>query len=290
MNRPAAVPWSALSDAIRANPKRGARLLGVAASASASIAAMPDTESELAWLPGWKEDTAFTIADAVALVLWIKDPMYRNAVGGVRRTMEMEEAGSLLGSIDAAWRTRGGRHRGWVRKHLEEDLRGRSAGADPTPDFWEAARTAKRTALLLDFVCVVREIRVGLWWPTQKAVTMLPLTGVTVGAPLLNLNCESGHVMVGPSVASWPGLVTASTEITWTPPACAASVGAQTVAQVQGRLAAIGGSSVSKGKAALWTSYLWQTLVNSLAGIEPATNTVAEDPIDDGMITPNLTA
>lgn len=274
------VSWSALSEAIQANPQRGARLLGVAKSASASIAVMPDTDVSLTWLPGWKEDTAFSVTDAVSLFLWISDPLFRTAVAGVRRTMEMEVASALLMANEKEWKARGGRHRGWVRKHLEEDLRGRSAGADPAPDFWEQVRTNKRAALLLDFVCVVRGVRVALWWPSHKMVTTVPLTGVVPMAGVININCESGHVMLDPAAtggwrsdaAGWAtAAVGKAVDITWIAPLCSPSAGAQTIAQIQERLTAVGAPSVSGGgKAAMWTRYLWQTLVNSLAGKESA--------------------
>jgi hypothetical protein len=284
------IGWSALSEAIQANPQRGARLLGVAKSASASIAAMPDTDVSLTWLPGWKEDTAFSVTDAVSLFLWISDPLFRTAVAGVRRTMEMEVASALLMANEKEWKARGGRHRGWVRKHLEEDLRGRSAGADPAPDFWEQVRTNKRAALLLDFVCVVRGVRVALWWPSHKTVTTVPLTGVAPSAGVININCDSGHVMLDPAAtggwrsdaAGWAtATVGKAVDIAWVSPLCSPSAGAQTIAQIQERLTAVGAPSVSGGgKAAMWTRYLWQTLVNSLAGKEmvgPSSPTSATD-------------
>jgi hypothetical protein len=182
--------------------------------------------------------------------------------------------------IDKEWRARGGRYRGWVRKHLEEDLRGRSAGADPAPDFWEQVRTNKRTALLLDYVCILRGIRVALWWPTQKKVTTVPLSGVAPAAGVVNINCESGHILLADSsAAGWRATATEwvsttvekAVDITWTAPLCCPSAGPLTVAQIQERLVSVGAASTAGGgKAAMWTRYLWQTLLNSLAGKEVA--------------------
>ena len=285
-SRTQSVGWSALTESIQANPHRGSRLLGVAksASASASIVAMPTTTTKLTWLPGWMDDadTSTLVTDAVAMVLWITDPMYRNAVAGVRRIMEMETASAMQIVIDKEWRARGGRHRGWVRKHLEEDLRGRSAGADPAPDFWELVRTNKRTALLLDYICILRGIRVALWWPTQKKVTTVPLSGVSPDAGVVNINCDSGHILLADSsAAGWRSAATEwvgsclsaekAADITWTAPLCYPSAGALTVAQIQERLVSAGAPSTAVGgKAAMWTRYLWQTLLNSLAGKEVA--------------------
>lgn len=287
------ISWSALAEAIKANPQRGARLLGTnttKATASASIAAMPAAEVTLSWLPGWKEDTAFSVSDAVSLFLWISDPLYRVAVAGVRRTMEMEVAGTLLASIEKEWKAKHGRHRGWVRKHLEEDLRGRSSGADPAPDFWELVRTNKRAALLLDYVCVVRNFRVALWWPDHKSVTTVPLMGVSPSAGVININCESGHVLLSAtsvggwrtSATEWSAVVAAAKELTWIAPMCSPSAGAQTVAQIQEKLTEVGApSTAGGGKAAMWQRYLWQTLLNSLTGKEPSVSVSPPDSASD---------
>jgi hypothetical protein len=76
----------------------------------------------LPWLPDFTEDTTFVISDAVSLALWIRDPLFRTATPSVRRAMEKEEAAFLLHSSEVAWKEKGGKARGWVRKHLEEDL------------------------------------------------------------------------------------------------------------------------------------------------------------------------
>lgn len=282
------VGWSALHEAIKANPLRGKRLLG-RNIASASIAAMPTIETSLAWLPGWKEDTTFSVSDAVSLFLWISDPLYRVAVAGVRRTMEMEVASALLTSIESEWKAKHGRHRGWVRKHLEEDLRGRSAGADPAPNFWELVRTNKRTALLLDYVCVVRGFRVALWWPNHKSATTVPLTGVPPTAGVINVNCESGHVLLSPASGwhtpstEWAvATVSVAKDIAWSGPLCSPSAGAQTIAQIQERLTEVGAhTTAGGGKAAMWQRYLWQTLLNSLTGAEPAMAESVPDSASD---------
>jgi hypothetical protein len=227
----------------------------------------------VAWLPvtGWTEDTTFTIADVVSLVLWVRDPLYRVASGAVRRAMEMEEASALYGEIDAAWRHHKGR--GWVRKHLEEDLRARAGGAPAAPDAWEGVRRTKRAAQVADYVCSVRGVRVALWWPDQNAVTMVPLSGVPASSGVVQINCTSGHVLMGPSgsirmadATGWPALITSP--YVWTQPACAPSVGALTVAQIQERLDQVLGPGGTRrgGRAALWTRLLWEMLLLDLAG------------------------
>ena len=268
------VSWAELQAAIAVNPQRGTHL---GTTASGAVLTMPDAGGGLAWLPatGWTEDTTFTMGDVVSLVLWVRDPLYRVASGSVRRAMEMEEASALYGEIDAAWRRHKGRGRGWVRKHLEEDLRARAGGAVAAPDAWEGVRRTRRAAQVVDYVCSVREMRVALWWPEENAVTMLPLSGVPTASGVVQMNCTSGHVLMDASGAlrsaagAWSALVSAP--FVWSPPACAPSVGALTVAQIQERLGAILGPAPASaprrgGRAGLWTRLLWEMLLLELQG------------------------
>jgi hypothetical protein len=268
------VSWAELQAAIAVNPQRGARL---GTTASGAVLTMPDAGGGLAWLPatGWTEDTTFTMGDVVSLVLWVRDPLYRVASGSVRRAMEMEEASALYGEIDAAWRRHKGRGRGWVRKHLEEDLRARAGGAVAAPDAWEGVRRTRRAAQVVDYVCSVREMRVALWWPEENAVTMLPLSGVPTASGVIQMNCTSGHVLMDATgslraaATAWSALVSAP--FVWSPPACAPAVGTQTVAQIQERLDAIlgpapAGAPRRGGRAGLWTRLLWEMLLLELQG------------------------
>jgi hypothetical protein len=273
----ASVSWTEISAAIRANPKRSVGLQ--TGTASATVSALPD-ETVVSWLSGgWTEDASFTVTDPVSLSLWVRDPLYRIATPAIRRSMEMEEAAFLLHGSETAWKQHNGRTRSWIRKHLEEDLRLRAGGGDPAPDAWEAIRTTKRAALLLDYVCVVRNLRVALWWPDLKAVTVVPLSGLGTSAPLVSqLNCLSGRMLIGPvgelsvSAATWPNLLLkASADIVWAPPASAPSIGSNTVAQIHDRIQLILGSQPyvrAGGRTAIWNRLMWLTLEASLNGKE----------------------
>ena len=269
------VSWAELKEADLANPNRSVRLQSGGA-ASASLATLP-VEETLAWLPGWTEDTSLTVADPISLSLWIRDPFYRVAAPVIRRSMEMEEAAFLLHASEAAWKTHNGRARSWIRKHLEEDLRLRAGGGDPVPDAWAAIKTTKRAALLMDYICIMRSLRVSLWWPDQQAVTVIPLSGANVTAELVQINCVSGRMLVGPSselkiaAVGWLTLLEQAkkgTDMTWIPPASSPSIGAHTVAQISERIHAIRGSSgpLAGGRAALWNYLMWLLLKESLAG------------------------
>ena len=261
------VPWEDLSTAALANPTRYTSLIG---PASLSVNSMPAHDKVLPWLPGSTEDTTFVISDAVSLALWIRDPLYRTATSAVRRAMEKEEAAYLLHASEAAWKEKGGKARGWVRKHLEEDLRSRSAGADPDVDAWESIRTVKRKAQLLDYICVMRSMRLGLWWPDHKAVTM-----IGAGKEVIQMNCSSSRLLFGPEgdfkmgAAGWPSLVTKANlagDISWIVPANAPSVGALTVAQINEQIDALtpGRPRIPGNRANLWSLLQQKTLYKDL--------------------------
>jgi len=254
------VPWEEISAATLANPTRFTSLLG---PVSMSVSSMPAHDKVLPWLSasgssGWTEDTTFIISDAVSLALWIRDPMFRTATPSVRRAMEKEEASFLLHASEAAWKEHGGKGRGWVRKHLEEDLRDRAAGADPAPDSWELIRTVKRKAQLVDYICVLRSMRLGLWWPDHSAVTM-----IGAGPVVVQMNCSSSRLILGPDgdykmdAASWPSLVTQASlhNVLWAVPANAPSMGSLTVAQIHEQLASLSPDQPrpSGNRQALWS-------------------------------------
>lgn len=263
----ASVPWANLQAAILANPQRdvGLGLTG----AGGAVAAMPTEDTRVLWLPaGWTEDTSLTVADAVSLALWVREPLYRTATPTVRRAMESEEATALLNASETAWKEKGGRVRGWVRKHLEEDLRQRSGGADPAPDAWETVRTVRRAAHLLDYVCVMRGLRIALWWPEHKTVSVFPAAGgVPAGTPVVQLNCLSGRILMGPQgftvpPTAWPALCVHAAEFTWAP---AQTIGgSMTVAQILEALPP--DAERSGGRAVLWNRLHWLRLVAALNG------------------------
>ena len=222
----------------------------------------------------------------MSFALWIKDPMYRTATASIRRTMEMEEAAALLHAIDDTWKEN--KTRGWIRKHLEEDLRDRASGVAAQPDVWETVRTTRRAALLVDYVCVVRGIRVALWWSDYKTATCIPLTfsssqtdddtgivsvpvSANPGSSVFNLNATTGHVMVGKNGAAFPGSQwlalqeSAKEGWSWAPPACAPSIGSLTVANIHEQILALQPDEPKTGgRLGLWNKLQWLRLKVSL--------------------------
>jgi hypothetical protein len=263
------VSWADLHAAINANADRGARL-PEPAGALASIAALP-AETDVEWLAGFTEDTTFTISDAVSFVLWALDPMYRASSGA--REMEMEKASALIDTSETAWKARNGRVRGWVRKHLEEDLRLRAGGGDPAGDFWSQVRTKKRAALLLDYACIMAGVRVAIWWPEDKAVTVLPISGLPGSAPLVQINGNTGHALIGTAghtmeSSTWPAVYTGrkNEQIKWVSPMSTPAIGSHTTTEIQEQLRETLGSSVmpTGNRAALWNHLWWARLAEAL--------------------------
>jgi len=249
--------------AIAANTQKHVGIGGGAVTRS--VSSLP-TEAGLSWLPGWCEDT-LTVADGVALSLWIRDPLYRVATPSLRRSMEMEEAQYLIHQTEAMW----SKGRSWVRKHLEEDLRLRAGGGAPAPDAWESAMKVRRAALLLDYIFTVRGLRVVLWWPNHKTVSVIPMTGADT---VTQINCLSGRVLVkSGSTVSWPAwqqlMLTAADDIVWIPPASAPSAGSLTVAQIQERIKAMGGQ-VTGNRQILWNRLMWLTATTKVPSNDEA--------------------
>lgn len=253
------VSWSELKAAIDANPQQNVALS--CGAASTSIATMPE-EATLEWLPGWTLDLAM-IPDAISLTLWVREPLYRTATNSVRKAMEMEEASVLLHMIDDAWKSHKGR--GWVRKHLEEDLRTRAAGGEPAAD-WDTVRTVRRAAYLVDYIAIMRSMRFGLWWPDQKAVSVIPLSMAdsNKSKDSVQIDCTSGHILLGPESeflvqnAKWKSLVQSSL-CKWIPPACAPSIGTNTVAQIRDKLSSEM-TGMSGTRQNLWNALLMEML------------------------------
>ena len=241
------------------------------------------------WMPaGWSENKEHEVTDAVSLVLWIKEPLYRTATQAIRRAMEREETESLLTSIEGAFTTHNGKGRGWIKKHLEEAFS--SQKEYKHNEFWKGVQEEKRLALIMDFVCIVRNLRVALWFPSTSSdevsnVTVIPHM-CEQRSQIIQLNASTAHLLLdgkgSPFVGGreWPALTMAAKEFTWIPATSAPSIGSQTVLQIRSRLQALGTavtavsvtSEVKKEKekeketrASLWKRVQWLELVQSLS-------------------------
>jgi len=111
--------------------------------------------------------------------------MYSMANAHHRKAMECEEAQRLEGLLTSLYKSEGGRTRGWTLSGLEPMLKSRCAsGADltelaraKTPFDWTLED--KGSAAFLDFLCVAQQIRVALWSPKTKTITIYPAADAT---------------------------------------------------------------------------------------------------------------
>jgi len=197
--------------------------------------------------------------------LWFRDPLYRSATDSVRSLMEMEEAATLLHSIDDAWKVHSGR---WVRKHLEEELRSRAAGAAPAPDAWDAVRQQKRVAQLVDYVCVQRGFRLALWSTdkNQKTVTTIPAQANTDF--LLMIMADTNRALLGPGnqklpLTDFPATILKA-DAEWVLPACAPSLGATTVASIIEQLQTICPGTYKGNRTILWKLLQYERAIASI--------------------------
>jgi hypothetical protein len=256
------VSWSEINAAIQVNPYR-ANLGGGAATSS--LTSLPD-DTPLSWLPGWSEDHSAPIPDCISLALWLRDPLYRSATESVRGLMEMEEASFLLNNIDIAWKAQNGRVHGWVRKHLEEDLRARSGGAAALVDSWDLVRQQKRQAQLVDYICTMRNFRVGLWWPEQRAVTNIPAQPNV--ETLVLIHCETNRVLIGSTIElplnQWSTIITKA-DMEWFIPACASSIGASTVPQIVEQLQSIKSGIYKGNRNTLWKQLQFEKAIRTVS-------------------------
>jgi hypothetical protein len=243
------LPWSAISEAIQANPNKTVQIGGGAATAS--LLALP-ADTDVPWLPGWSHDTN-QVLDVVAASLWIREPLYRSATTSVKQTMEMEEAAFLMNQIESAYKSFTGHT--WVRKHLEEELRNRSGGSLAAPDFWASMRTTKRLSQLVDYVCRVRGFRLCLFYPGQNEVTNVPLLSHGLPADKVTLiDTEACRVLLADHAKPSCTLnsVILASEMSWFVPLSEPSIGATTVAQIVQSLQALKPGVYKGNRPTLW--------------------------------------
>jgi hypothetical protein len=73
------------------------------------------------------------------------------------------------------------------------------------------------------------------------------------------------------AAATWPAVLAAASEMSWAPPLCAPSIGAQTVSQIQEKMDALEkGLSRTGGRTGMWNRYLWTLLSHELNGMHAA--------------------
>lgn len=266
------VQWEDLLNAADCNPIQSIHSFG---SATRSILAMPKESSSSLTLPleeGWKEEKSFTAPDVLALILWIENPLFRAATEEIRYEIKQELIDYLLTNMESLWKRYNGRARGWIRKHLEEELNKiRSQATSPLP-LWDLTR---RSALFIDFIAVVKDVRISLWNSKDDTYLLIPhsLPFSSLGKEvILQMNMDTFHPLINGKTGElkmsnkeWLEQVMEGNK--WTLPACVSSRGNPTVPEIRElvKLANSGASEELKGtRAELWKRLHWLELRNEL--------------------------
>jgi len=106
--------------------------------------------------------------------------MYAMANAMQRKAMECEEAQRLEGLLTELYRSQGGRTRGWTLSGLEPMMKPRCASGANLHELQKAKAAFdwmledKVSVAFLDFLCVAQQIRVAVWSPDKKNVTLYP--------------------------------------------------------------------------------------------------------------------
>ncbi len=116
------------------------------------------------------------------LVLGIGDIMYSRATHRTQYQIECEEAVRLETEMPTVYKSQAGRSRGWTKANLEILIKPRCAIGGNLRDLdkakaafhWNLVRTDKYQAAFLDFVCVVKKIRIAVWFEEEKRVVLFP--------------------------------------------------------------------------------------------------------------------
>lgn len=204
--------------------------------------------------------TVMPIQNPISLILYQRDPLYRITTQSIRHVMEIEEKNTLLSELESAWKTFHGKERGWVRKHLEESL----SQSIENLDYWTTVQTNKKLAQMIDYICIVRGLRISIWW--EDKVTVIPFKDKSLTGKLIHIRADTSTLFeFEPTGDSFPLSLYTQKEITWIPPVCAPSMGSQTIAQIQSQLKEFeieDGPKMSRSE--LWNLLMWESFKRSL--------------------------
>lgn len=261
------VQWEDLLNAAVCNPIQTINSFG---SATQSILAMPkDSDLETEGKKGWEEEKSFTASDVLALILWIENPLFRATTEQGRIEIKHELIDYLLTNLESLWKRHNGRARGWVRKHLEEELNKICSQSTSTLPLWEFSR---RSALFIDFVAVVKDVRISLWNSKEDTYMLIPHNNGK--GDILQMNMDTFHPLINRKTGElkisnkeWLEQVMGGKK--WTLPACVSSRGNPTVAEIRELIKLIDSDSSAReeqkeSRAELWKRLHWLELQNEL--------------------------
>jgi hypothetical protein len=150
-----------------------------------------------------------TAIDPLLLAITTEDPLYDSAPHNTRAAIERTAATRYEAALNDIYKSEGGRSRGWTKGALESWIKPRVASGGNKKELdrakvgfsWQLITEDKPHSAFLDFLCVVKQIRVAVWFEETKMVHIYPAADASaaVGSelPLYNVN-HTGAVLVGP--------------------------------------------------------------------------------------------
>jgi hypothetical protein len=150
--------------------------------------AVPATAVPVTVIPVFAASAAAPV-DPLRIAMEIRDPMYGMAAFHQRKAMECEEAQRLEGLLTSLYKTEGGRSRGWTLSGLEPMIKPRCASGADLKELHRAKVSFdwtledKVSVAFLDFLCVAQQIRIALWHPASKTITIYPAADASTALP-----------------------------------------------------------------------------------------------------------
>jgi len=150
-----------------------------------------------------------SVIDPLLLAITAEDPLYDSAPHNTRAAIERAAATRYESLLNDIYKSEGGRSRGWTKGALESWIKPRVASGGNQKELdrakvgfsWQLITEDKVHSAFLDFLCVVKQIRVAVWFEETKMVHIYPAADATAALgtelPLYNVN-HTGAVLVGP--------------------------------------------------------------------------------------------
>lgn len=120
--------------------------------------------------------------DPLVIGLELFDPLYEDSPQITKNKIEKEYAVYMESCIDKYYESESGRRRGWTKTYLNSMIVPRCAsGANidalkkAKVEFeWSKLESDKHISGFLDFICLVKDIRIGVYDPTTTIITVYP--------------------------------------------------------------------------------------------------------------------
>ena len=120
--------------------------------------------------------------DPIVIGIEQSEPLYNGSSNQSKRQIECEEAQRIEAKINDLYKSQGGRSRGWTKVGLENFIRPRCASGGDIYELdrakkafvWQLLLSDKVISAVFDFICVAKNIRVAVWFESEKIVIVYP--------------------------------------------------------------------------------------------------------------------